>query len=122
MAESETLPASVVPEAFRAGPGPAGPVGGFLVDPDRANTAVAKLDEVLGRLTDTLADLAFRGRMEPPGADHVSARIAQNTTQMITNAEVYLRGLCDQVEATRNALCAQIDAYQRADDPDGFRG
>lgn len=97
-------------------------VGGFLVDPERASVAVAKLDEVIDRLTSTLGMFIFRNYVEPPGADHVSARIAQNTVWMIGNAHDYVQALRQQVLDSRDALRAQVDAYQRADDPGGFRG
>lgn len=94
---------------------------GFRVDPDGMRAAITILDQVIDRLKGTLRHLTFYGRIEPPGADHVSARIASNTKLMFDNAHEYIRVLTDQTEAARNTLQAQLDAYQRADDPSPFR-
>lgn len=97
------------------------PDGSFRVDPDAGATPVGKLQEAIDRLDATLVMLRRDGLIEPPGADHVSARIAQNVNLMFGNAQEYVRVLREQIVAARDALTAQFDAYRAADDPRRFR-
>jgi hypothetical protein len=103
-------------QAVLAGlPGGAGSGQGFLVDPERAQAAIATLTGVIHDLEAGMAELGLRWT-RAPGIDPVSVRLGENMELMRQRALAYVLGWTEQIEATRDALQAQVDAYRRVDE------
>lgn len=96
------------------------PVGGglpdgFVVDPERAQVAIARLDEAILDVRRGLA--AFRaGRVIPPARDEVSLNLARQMRVMDARAAAYVQEWLRQLEEFRATIQAQVDSYRRVDD------
>lgn len=88
---------------------------GFLVDPEKAEAAIARLDEAILDIKQSLSSFRAR-RVEAPARDAVSVNLAVQIREMDRRAEAFVRTWADQIQAHRDAIQAQIDAYRRVDD------
>lgn len=90
-------------------------VDGFLVDPDLARVSIGRLDEAIGELSRMLVGFTTGVWFPPPGRDEVSMRLAENATRMAGRAEMFTVAWQEQIQAARDALAAQLAAYETAD-------
>ena len=88
-----------------------GGAGGFVVDPERAEACIVELTRIVNDLRIESMSLSTL-RFDPPGADAVSRNLADNGHEMYQRAKGYVRAWADQVEATRDGLQRQLDAYR----------
>lgn len=91
-------------EAIRA-------AGGYVVDPERAQGCIDELGRILDDVRRSLVG-SRRLQFDPPGYDPVSINIAQSGGVMASRAVAYVTAWANQIEATRNALQRQLDAYR----------
>lgn len=96
------------------------PVGGglgdgFIVDPERAQVAIARLDEAILDTRRALGAFSF-GKVVAPARDEVSQNLARQMQVMDDRAIAYVKEWLRQLEEFRGAVQAQIDSYGRADD------
>ncbi len=92
----------------------AGGTGGFMIDPDRAETCIAEMTRIIDevrRAAMRTIDLTFL----PLGSDEVSVNFARSARTMAGRAEAFIRTWADQIETTRDGLRAQLDAYRATD-------
>ncbi|MGQ0573823.1 MAG: PE domain-containing protein [Pseudonocardia sp.] len=89
--------------------------GGFLVDPERAQVAIAQLDAALQDIRQALAGFETARFVEPPGQDPVSLNLAEQMREMDRRAGEYVQAWAGQVELFRDAVQAQVDSYRRVD-------
>jgi hypothetical protein len=89
--------------------------GGYVVDPERAQGCIDELSRITGEVRRLLM-LSWRFSFESPGHDEVSTNVARNGAVMGARAEAYVRTWADQIDATRDALQRQLDAYQEVED------
>ena len=96
--------------------GMAGGIGaGLAVDPERARVAVTRLDEALDALARAILRLRRGMTFPPPGADVVSVNLAKQAGVMASRAEAFAQAYAAQIAQARDALLAQIEAYQRTE-------
>lgn len=88
---------------------------GFLVDPERAEAALAQLDRAILDIRQSLNAFSISA-VPPPARDEVSMNLARQIAVMDTRAQVYVRAWADQLQEFRDAVQAQVDAYRRVDD------
>lgn len=84
--------------------------GGFLVDEGRMRETIAELT----RIADTVRQGTTRTagmRFEPPGYDAVSVNFAAAGALMASRAELFVNTWTGQIDAARDGLQAQLDAY-----------
>lgn len=101
-------------------PPASGPLDGFLVDPERAQAAIAQLDAAIADIRQSIGAFKF-GYVEPPARDPVSMNLAVQIREMDRRAELYVQTWASQIEAFRDAIQAQVDAYRRADEENAER-
>ncbi|GAA3226597.1 hypothetical protein GCM10017691_16250 [Pseudonocardia petroleophila] len=88
-----------------------GRAGGFVVDPERAEACIAELTRITNELRmQVVTSNGFR--FDAPGNDEVSLNLAANGAEMSRRAEGFLQAWAAQIEATRDALQDQLDAYR----------
>ena len=94
--------------------GAVGAAGGYIVDPERAQECIAELSRIA---TDVRRPLVYARQLyfDPPGYDAVSTNIARQGAVMGDRAVAYIRAWASQIEATRDALQRQLDAYRAAE-------
>lgn len=96
--------------------GAGGGIGaGLAVDPERAREAVTRLEEALDALAVGIADLRFGAGFPAPGADVVSVNLATQAREMARRAEAFAQAYAGQIMQARDALLAQIEAYERTE-------
>jgi hypothetical protein len=88
------------------------------VDPERAQEAIDRLTEIVERLRRWVVGGAGL-RFAAPAEDEVSLNLARNGDAMASQAEVAVKTWADQLEAFRDGLQIQLDAYRRADESSG---
>lgn len=88
---------------------------GFLVDPERAEAALAQLDQAIFDIRQSLDAFAVP-TVTPPARDDVSVNLARQISAMDQRAVAYVRAWADQIQAFRDAVQAQVDAYRLADE------
>lgn len=100
--------------------GAVGAAGGYLVDPERAQGCIDELNRILEnvRITETTA---WACQFDPPGYDDVSMNVARNGALMAARARAYITEWANQIEATRDALQRQLDAYRAVEDQSADR-
>jgi hypothetical protein len=84
--------------------------GGYVVDPERAQTCIDELTRIVGEVRAIL--VPGMGYFTAPGLDEVSVNVAHNGAIMASRARSYLRAWALTIEATRDALRRQLDAYR----------
>ncbi|MGQ0575348.1 MAG: PE domain-containing protein [Pseudonocardia sp.] len=89
--------------------------GGFLVDPERAEVAIAQLDAALLDIRQAMGRFRHQNVVEPPGQDPVSVNLAEQMREMDRRAGQYVQAWAGQVELFRDAVQAQVDSYRRVD-------
>lgn len=101
-------------------PAGGGPIEGFLVDPEQAQAAIARLDEAILDIRRSLA--AFRTtEMAAPARDAVSQNLGRQIAVMDARAAAYIQEWARQLEEFRNAIQDQVDAYERVEDENAER-
>lgn len=92
-----------------------GGAGGFVVDPERAEACIAELTRIVNELrVESMSTGSMR--FDPPGSDAVSLNLAANGHEMAQRAQGFVQAWADQVEATRDALRAQLAAYRSVEE------
>ncbi len=88
--------------------------GGYVVDPERAEECIRELDRIAG---DVRAAIYDSGKLTflAPGYDLVSQNVAQQGSVMAQRAEVYVATWAAHIDATRDALVAQLAAYHEVE-------
>ena len=88
--------------------------GGYVVDPERAQECIRELERIA---KDVRAALFQSGRLtfRAPGYDEVSQNVARQGAIMAQRAEIYIATWANQIEATRDALVAQLAAYREVE-------
>lgn len=84
--------------------------GGFLLDEGRMRETIAELT----RIADTVRQGASRANamiFDPPGYDAVSQNFAAAGALMARRAELFVHTWVGQIDAARDGLQAQLDAY-----------
>ncbi|MFC4945463.1 PE domain-containing protein [Pseudonocardia sp. GCM10023141] len=94
-------------EAIRA-------VGGYVVDPERAQACIREMDRILTEVRKSLIS-THMATFDPPGFDEVSLNVTRNAALMASRAAAYIEAWAGQIEATRTALQRQLDAYLMAE-------
>ncbi|MFC4942442.1 hypothetical protein [Pseudonocardia sp. GCM10023141] len=94
---------TVKDEAIRA-------AGGYVVDPERAQGCIDELTRITDEVRRSIA-AAWRLRFDPPGFDAVSMNVTNAGATMAKRAVDYIATWANQIEATRDALQRQLDAY-----------
>lgn len=89
-------------------------VGGFVVDPGRARACVDELSRIVEDVRLGLLDIR-QLRFGAPGYDEVSVNVSRNGAVMAFRAQAYVMAWAGQIEATRDALQRQLDAYLDGD-------
>ncbi|WP_214368673.1 PE domain-containing protein [Pseudonocardia sp. H11422] len=98
-----------------AGPVGEGAVPGTLyIDPERAQACIEELGRIVADLRSNMITVR-QGTFTPPGRDEVSLNMARNAVTMAQRAEKFVGSWANQIEATRDALRKQLDAYQAAE-------
>lgn len=121
----ETVSAPATPDGPTL-PGLVGPVtstgippmtsgDGFLVDPEKARAAIGRLEQMAADISRRLSSFRSGSTFDPPTSDGVGLQGAQNAQAMSGNAVAFVLALHDQIVATKGALQAQVDAYERVD-------
>lgn len=87
--------------------------GGFAVDPERAQGLIDELTRIVVDVRSAVALMSLQ--VSPPGNDEVSVNLAQNAAVMAQRAKQGVQTWADQIEATRDALRAQLAAYRAVD-------
>lgn len=103
---------------FELGLGPpplAGGADGFMIDPERAEACIAEMDRIIGEVRGVSMRMSLTTTFAPLGSDEVSVNFANNAVVMAGRAEAFVRTWADQIEATRDGLQAQLDAYRTVD-------
>ena len=100
--------------------GGVGAAGGYVVDPERARECIAALSRIAADVRRTLV-FAPQLYFDAPGFDAVSTNIAKQGAVMAGRAEAYLRAWANQIEATRDALQRQLDAYREVEQANSRR-
>lgn len=88
--------------------------GGFLLDEGRMRETISELT----RIADTVRQGTSRAagmRFEAPGYDQVSQNFAAAGRLMASRAEAFVSIWVGQIEAARDGLQAQLDAYLAAE-------
>jgi hypothetical protein len=88
---------------------------GYVLDPERAQVTIGELT----RITDEVRRFLHRASalaFDAPGYDAVSVNLANNGRVMADRATAFVRAWADQIEATRDALQHQLDAYNGVED------
>lgn len=88
---------------------------GFLLDPERAEAAVATMEQVVVDLRRAQILWKPGAAFDPPGADEVSRNLAANARVMADRADTYVTDYARQVEEVVLALRAQVEAYRRVE-------
>lgn len=94
--------------------GAVGAAGGYVVDPERAQECIAELERIAGDVRRSLTSVQ-QLYFDPPGFDPVSTNVATQGAVMAGRAEAYIRTWACQIDATREALQRQLDAYRDAE-------
>jgi hypothetical protein len=97
-----------------------GRVGGFAVDPERAQACVDELSRIAEDVLFGLRDSRMFG-FDPPGYDEVSLNLARNARVMAARAEAFTRAWVSRIEETRDALQRQLSDYRSADQANAGR-
>lgn len=92
-----------------------GVAGGYVVDPERAQGCVDELSRIVEDVKFALRD-ARQMSFDPPGFDQVSVNVARNGALMAARAEAYVTAWANQIEAARDALQRQLNAYSDVDE------
>ena len=100
--------------------GAVGAVGGYVVDPERAQECIAELSRIAADVRRS-AVASYQFYFDPPGFDPVSTNIARQGAIMGERAAAYVRAWAAQIEATRDALQQQLDAYTSVEDSNSRR-
>ena len=88
--------------------------GGYVVDPERAEECIRALTRIANDVRATVF-AASRFTFDAPGFDLVSQNVAHQGAIMGSRAEVYIATWANQIEATRDALAAQLAAYREVE-------
>lgn len=99
----------------------AGGGGGFMIDPERAEACIAEMTRIVGEVRAASMMMTALTMFAPLGSDEVSKNFANNAVVMAGRAEAFVRTWADQIEATRDGLQAQLDAYRRTDEDNASR-
>ena len=92
--------------------GSGGITGGFVVEPERVEAAIAQLDLIVGDLTRELRDWR-RTEVPPPTLDGVGMNLVTNASRMAANATAWLEAWANQIADARDALLAQLEGYRQ---------
>lgn len=88
--------------------------GGYVVDPERAQECIRELERIANDVRLTILQPG-KFSFTPPGHDLVSQNVAVQGSIMGQRAEVYIAMWANQIEATRDALVAQLAAYREVE-------
>lgn len=88
--------------------------GGYVVDPERAEECIREMERIANDVRATVF-AASRFTFDAPGFDAVSQNVARQGAIMGQRAEVYIATWANQIEATRDALAAQLAAYHEVE-------
>ena len=91
--------------------GGVGAAGGYVVDPERAQECIAELSRIAADVRRSVI-ASHQLYFDPPGYDAVSTNAARQGAIMGERATAYVRAWAAQIEATRDALQRQMDAYR----------
>lgn len=94
--------------------------GGYVVDPERAEECIRELTRIANDVRATLIGSQVL-YFEAPGYDEVSQNVARQGSVMANRAEVYVAQWAGQIEATRDALAAQLTAYREVEQSNSAR-
>jgi len=100
--------------------GAIGAAGGYVVDPERAQECIDGLSRIAEEVRRPLTS-AQQLYFDPPGFDAVSSNVAKQGAVMAARAESYVRAWADEIDATRDALQRQLDAYREVEQANGRR-
>ena len=100
--------------------GAVGAAGGYVVDPERAQECIAELSRIAADVRRTLV-YAPQFYFDAPGYDPVSTNIAKQGAVMAGRAEAYTRAWAAQIEALRDGLQRQLDAYHEVEQANSRR-
>lgn len=88
-----------------------GTADGFMVDPERAQECIAEMTRIVAEVRRASYQTNVMD-LDPPGWDEVSVNLVRNAAVMAERARAYATTWADQIEATRDGLQAQLDAYR----------
>ena len=94
--------------------GAVGAAGGYVVDPERAQECIAELERIAGDVRRSLSSVQ-QLYFDAPGFDPVSVNMATQGAVMAGRAETFIRVWAGHIDATREALQRQLDAYRDAE-------
>jgi hypothetical protein len=84
--------------------------GGFLLDAERMRETIAELTRIADTVRQSMARRASL-RFEAPGYDAVSLNLADAGRMMAGRAELFVHTWVGQIDAARDGLQSQLDAY-----------
>lgn len=88
--------------------------GGYVVDPERAEECIRELTRIANDVRKFLIN-AWSFSFLAPGHDEVSTNVAAQGAVMGQRAQVYIATWANHIEATRDALAAQLAAYREVE-------
>lgn len=88
--------------------------GGYVVDPERAQGCIDELSRIVLEVRRNIP-FGWSLRFEPPALDAVSLNATRAGSMMAGRAAEYVGAWANQIEATRDALQRQLDAYRSAE-------
>lgn len=88
--------------------------GGYVVDPERAEECIREMERIANDVRASLYQ-ADRFSFVAPGYDPVSQNVARQGAVMGQRAETFVASWAHQIEATRDALVAQLAAYREVE-------
>ncbi|MFC5997080.1 PE domain-containing protein [Pseudonocardia hispaniensis] len=95
----------------------AGPVatGTLVVDPERAQRCIEELGQIVEDLRMAALPALRHAHFEAPSNDEVSVNMTRNAAEMTRRASAYVETWANQIDATRQALRQQLEAYVQAE-------
>lgn len=93
---------------------------GYVVDPEKAEGCIRELDRIANDVRQMLTS-SWGLFFDAPGFDVVSQNVAHQGAVMGKRAEVFIATWANQIEATRDALVAQLAAYREVELTNGAR-